>query len=193
MLEHFIDHRREVLRRRTTYDLSKAKDRAHILEGFRIALDNIDAVIAIIRQSPTTEEARARLVDRFKLSEVQANAILDMRLRTLTGLERQKIEDEYTGLIKLIGELEDILRSPRRIAGIVKTEALDLKKRFGDPRVHQARLGRHVPRAESWGARRHRDRQPEEGGRRPQLLHGVDAPAHPFLHEQGPRVPPARL
>jgi DNA gyrase subunit A len=137
MLEHFVAHRKDVIVRRTRYDLNKAKERAHILEGFRIALDNIDAVIAIIRQSPTTEEARARLVERFKLSEVQANAILDMRLRTLTGLERQKIEDEYTGLIKLIGELEDILRSPRRIAGIVKTEALDLKKRFGDPRRTQ--------------------------------------------------------
>jgi DNA gyrase subunit A len=132
MLEHYIAHRKDVIRRRTTYDLNKAKERAHILEGFRIALDNIDAVIAIIRQSPTTEEARARLVERFKLSELQANAILDMRLRTLTGLERQRVEDEYKALIKLIGELEDILRSARRIAGIVKTEALELRKRVGD-------------------------------------------------------------
>jgi DNA gyrase subunit A len=134
MLQHFIEHRKEVIRRRTAYDLNKARERAHVLEGFRIALDNIEAVIKIIRESPTTEAAREALMARFKLSEVQANAILDMRLRTLTGLERQKIEDEYTQLIKTIAELEDILRSARRIAALVKTDALDVKKRFGDPR-----------------------------------------------------------
>ncbi|MBV9646859.1 MAG: DNA topoisomerase 4 subunit A, partial [Candidatus Eremiobacteraeota bacterium] len=139
MLQHFIDHRKVVVRRRTTFDLNKAKERAHILEGFRIALDDIDAVIALIRKSETTEVARAGLIKRFKLTEVQANAILDMRLRTLTGLERKKIEDEYAELIKTIAELEDILRSPRRIAAIVKNEALDLKKRFAanDPRRTQ--------------------------------------------------------
>jgi DNA gyrase subunit A len=137
MLMHFIDHRQVVIRRRTSYELTKARDRAHILEGFRIALDDIDEVISIIRESPTTDEARVRLIARFKLSEIQANAILDMRLRTLTGLERKKIEDEYAELIKAIAELEDILRSPRRIAGIVKSEALDIKKRFGDPRRTQ--------------------------------------------------------
>jgi len=139
LLEHFLEHRKTVVRRRTEFDLAKAKDRAHILEGFRIALDNIDKVIEIIRKSPTTEEAREKLMLRFKLTTVQANAILDMRLRTLTGLERQKIEDEYTQLLKTIAELEDILASKRRVATIVKNEALDIKKRFGDQR--RTRIG----------------------------------------------------
>ncbi len=134
LLEHFIEHRKVVVRRRTEYDLAKAKDRAHILEGFRIALDNIDRVIKIIRESPTTEAAREKLMNRFKLTEVQANAILDMRLRALTGLERQKIEEEYGQLLKTIAELEDILASKRRIAAIVKSESADIKKRYGDPR-----------------------------------------------------------
>lgn len=136
-LEHYIAHRKVVIRRRTTYELTKARERAHILEGFRIALDHIDEVIAIIRESDTTERARERLIERFALSLVQANAILDMRLRTLTGLERKKIEDEYTELLKTIAELEDILASDRRVAGIVKLEVLDLRKRFGDPRRTQ--------------------------------------------------------
>ena len=134
LLEHFIAHRKDVITRRTTYDLRKAQERAHLLEGYRIALDNIDEVIEIVRGSQTTDEAKARLSERFALTEVQAQAIVDMRLRTLVGLERKKIEDEYAELIKTIAELEDILRSPRRIAGIVKTEALDVKKRFGDER-----------------------------------------------------------
>jgi DNA gyrase subunit A len=139
MLEHFVNHRKEVIKRRTTFDLNKARERAHILEGFRIALDHIDAVIKIIRESDTTEVARDRLISRFKLSVLQANAILDMRLRTLTGLERKKIDEEYAQLIKVIAELEDILGSQRRIAAIVKSEALDLKKRFArdDPRRTQ--------------------------------------------------------
>ncbi len=136
-LEHYIAHRKVVIRRRTTYELTKARERAHILEGFRIALDHIDEVIAIIRESDTTERARERLIERFALSLLQANAILDMRLRTLTGLERKKIEDEYTELLKTIAELEDILASDRRVAGIVKLEVLDLRKRFGDPRRTQ--------------------------------------------------------
>ncbi len=134
MLEHYIAHRKVVVRRRTEYDLGKARDRAHILEGFRIALDHIEEVIKIIRESPTTDVARDSLMERFKLTVVQANAILDMRLRTLTGLERQKIEDEYNQLLKTIAELEDILASVRRIASIVKSEAADVKKRFGDER-----------------------------------------------------------
>ncbi len=137
MLEHFIGHRKTVIRRRTEYDLTKARERAHILEGFRIALDNIEEVIAIIRNSDSTEIARERLVTRFTLSVLQANAILDMRLRTLVGLERAKIEDEYRELLKTIAELEDILASPRRIAAIVRSESEDLKKRFGDPRRTQ--------------------------------------------------------
>jgi DNA gyrase subunit A len=134
LLEHFIVHRKNVIVSRTTYDLRKAQERAHLLEGYRIALDNIDEVIEIVRGSQTTDEAKQRLSVRFELSELQAQAIVDMRLRTLVGLERQKIEDEYTELIKTIAELEDILRSPRRVAQIVRSEALDVKKRFGDER-----------------------------------------------------------
>jgi DNA gyrase subunit A len=134
LLEHFIAHRRNVVTRRTRYDLRKAEERAHLLEGYRIALDNIDEVIEIVRASQTTDEAKTRLSQRFSLTEVQAQAIVDMRLRTLVGLERQKIEDEYAELIKTIAELNDILNSPRRIGQIVKSETLDVKKRFGDER-----------------------------------------------------------
>jgi DNA gyrase subunit A len=134
LLEHFIAHRKDVIVRRTRYDLRKAEERAHLLEGYRIALDNIDEVIEIVRGSQTTDEAKQRLSARFSLSEVQAQAIVDMRLRTLVGLERQKIEEEYAELIKTIAELQDILNSPRRVAGIVKSEALEVKKRFGDER-----------------------------------------------------------
>ena len=134
ILEHYIVHRKDVVTKRTQYDLRKAEERAHLLEGYRIALDNIDEVIEIVRGSQTTDEAKTKLISRFKLSDVQASAIVDMRLRTLVGLERQKIEDEYAELIKTIAELQDILKSPRRIAGIVKTEVLDVKKKFGDER-----------------------------------------------------------
>ena len=134
LLEHFIAHRKDVITRRTRYDLRKAEERAHLLEGYRIALDNIDEVIEIVRGSQTTDEAKQRLSARFELSAIQAQAIVDMRLRTLVGLERKKIEDEYAELIKTIAELQDILRSPRRIAHIVKSEALEVKKRFGDER-----------------------------------------------------------
>jgi DNA gyrase subunit A len=134
LLEHFIAHRKNVVTLRATFDLNKARERAHLLEGYRIALDHIDEVIQIVRGSQTTDEAKTRLSQRFELSDVQAQAIVDMRLRTLVGLERQKIEQEYAELIKTIAELEDILRSPRRIAGIVKQETLDVKKRFGDER-----------------------------------------------------------
>jgi DNA gyrase subunit A len=134
LLEHFIAHRKDVIVRRTRYDLRKAEERAHLLEGYRIALDNIDEVIEIVRGSQTTDEAKLRLSERFGLSEIQAQAIVDMRLRTLVGLERKKIEDEYTELIKTIAELQDILASDRRVAGIVKEETLELKRRFGDER-----------------------------------------------------------
>jgi DNA gyrase subunit A len=134
LLEHHIAHRKDVVVKRTRYDLRKAQERAHILEGYRIALDNIDEIITIVRASQSPDEAKAKLVERFALSEIQAAHIVDMRLRALTGLERKKIEDEYAELIKTIGELEDILRSPRRVATIVKHEALDVKKRFGDDR-----------------------------------------------------------
>jgi DNA gyrase subunit A len=135
ILQHFIAHRIVVIRRRTEYELRKAEERAHILEGFRIALDAIDEVIRIIRESDSTDTAREALVDRFKLSVIQANAILDMRLRTLTSLERQKIEDEYNALLATIRDLNDILApGSTRIAGIIKTDCEDIKKRFGDER-----------------------------------------------------------
>ncbi len=134
LLEHFIAHRKDVVTRRTRFDLRKAEERAHLLEGYRIALDNIDRVIEIVRGSETTDEAKQKLSAEFSLSDIQAQAIVDMRLRTLVGLERKKIEDEYAELIKTIAELQDILRSERRIAGIVKTETLDLKKKYGDER-----------------------------------------------------------
>ena len=137
MLAHFIAHRSEVITRRTKYDLAKAEARVHILEGFRIALDNIDEVIRIIRESPSTDVARESLMTHFALSVLQANAILDMRLRTLTGLERQKIEDEYNELLALIADLKDILAKPERIRAIIKSDALDIKKRFGDERRTQ--------------------------------------------------------
>jgi len=137
MLQAFVTHRKVVIRRRTEHDLNKARERAHILEGFRIALDNIDEVIRIIRESASTEAAREALMGRFEFSAVQANAILDMRLRTLTSLERQKIEDEYTALLKTIAELEDILASPRRVAALVRADSEDIRKRFGDARRTQ--------------------------------------------------------
>ncbi len=137
MLQAFVTHRKVVIRRRTEHDLNKARERAHILEGFRIALDNIDEVIRIIRESALTEAAREALMGRFEFSAVQANAILDMRLRTLTSLERQKIEDEYTALLKTIAELEDILASPRRVAALVRADSEDIRKRFGDARRTQ--------------------------------------------------------
>ncbi len=134
LLEHFIAHRRNVVTRAKQYDLRKAEERAHLLEGYRIALDNIDEVIEIVRASQTTDEAKRRLGERFSLTDVQAQAIVDMRLRTLVGLERKKIEDEYAEVIKNIADLQDILRSPRRIAQIVKSETLEIKRRFGDAR-----------------------------------------------------------
>ncbi len=134
MLNHFIAHRKVVVTRRTRYDLRKAEERAHLLEGFRIALDHIDEVIKIVRDSDTVETARRSLSERFELSEIQAAAIVDMRLRTLVGLERQKIEDEYAALLKTIAELQDILASERRLLGVVRTETEDLKKRLGDER-----------------------------------------------------------
>jgi len=134
ILGEHIKHRQIVVRRRTEFELRKAKDRAHILEGLKIALDNIDEVIATIRASETTEEAQANLIKKFKLSDLQARAILAMQLRTLAGLERKKIEDELAELMKLIGELEAILADEQRILDIIKDEMLELKKQYGDER-----------------------------------------------------------
>jgi DNA gyrase subunit A len=134
LMEQFLIHRHEVVVRRTKFDLQKAEERAHILEGYKIALDNIDAVIELIKKSKDTPTAREGLMTRFKLSEKQANAILDMRLARLTGLERQKIEEEYLATIKLIAELKGILESkPRRMA-IIKEELLELKRKYADDR-----------------------------------------------------------
>jgi DNA gyrase subunit A len=134
ILTEHIKHRQSVVRRRTEYELRKAKERAHILEGLKIALDHIDEVIATIRASQTSEEAQINLIKKFGLSEIQAKAILAMQLRTLTGLERDKIENELAELTKLIGELEAILADEKKILKIVKDELLDLKKRYGDER-----------------------------------------------------------
>ncbi len=134
LLEYFIAHRKDVITKRTRYDLRKAEERAHLLEGYRIALDHIDEVIEIVRASQTTDEAKKRLSARFELTDVQAQAIVDMRLRTLVGLERKKIEDEYAELLKTIAELQDILGNVRRVLDIVKAETLELKRRFGDER-----------------------------------------------------------
>lgn len=134
ILSEHIKHRQQVVRRRTEFELRKAKDRAHVLEGLKIALDNIDEVINTIRASQTTEEAQANLIKKFALSEIQAKAILAMQLRTLAGLERKKIEDELAELMKLIAELEAILADEKKILGIIKDEMKQLKKQYGDER-----------------------------------------------------------
>ena len=137
ILQEHIKHRQNVVRRRTTFELNKAKDRAHILEGLKIALDHIDEVIATIRASQTTEEAQANLVSKFKLSEIQAKAILAMQLRSLAGLERQKVENELAELMALIAKLEAILGDEKKILKIIKDELEAAKKQFGDERRTQ--------------------------------------------------------
>lgn len=134
IIHEHIKHRQIVVRRRTEYELRKAKERAHILEGLKIALDHIDEVIKTIRASQTSEEAQANLIKKFGLSEIQARAILAMQLRTLTGLERDKIESELAALMKLISELEAILADEKEILKIVKNEMLELKEKYGDER-----------------------------------------------------------
>ena len=134
ILQEYIKHRQVVIRRRTEFELRKANERAHVLEGLKIALDHIDEVIATIRASQTTDEAQENLIKKFKLSEIQAKAILAMQLRTLAGLERKKIEDELAELLKTIAKLEAILSSEKEILRIVKTELLEMKKQFGDER-----------------------------------------------------------
>lgn len=134
MLQAYIEHRQEVLRRRTEFDLEKARARAHILEGLKIALDNLDAIIRTIRESPDVETARNNLMTRFTLSELQAQAILDMQLRRLAALERKKIEEEYREVIKLIAELEDILANPNKVLHLIKEDLTKLKEKYGDAR-----------------------------------------------------------
>src|SRR6185503_19207482 len=137
ILEKYLEHRQVVIRRRTEYELKRAKERAHILEGLKKALDHIDEVIQTIKKSPTKEEAFTNLVKKFKLSELQTQAILDMRLQTLAGLERKKIEDELAEKLKLIAELEGILKSTKKILGIIKTEVEEFRDKFGDQRRTQ--------------------------------------------------------
>ena len=134
LLKLFLHHRKTVIIRRTIYDLQEARKRAHILEGLKIALDNIDEVIALIRTSPDYDSAKAGLMSKFALSEAQSKAILDMRLSKLTGLEREKLEAELDGLMKLIAELESILKSEEKIENIIKDELLDIKDKFKCPR-----------------------------------------------------------
>lgn len=134
ILTEYIKHRQSVVRRRTEFELKKAQDRAHILEGYKIALDNIEEVIKLIRASKTTEEASTNLIKKFKLSEIQAKSILALPLRSLTGLERQKIEDELAELMKLIAKLQAILASEAEILKIIKAELLEMKEKYGDER-----------------------------------------------------------
>ena len=134
MLGEFIKHRQKVVRRRTEYELRKAKERAHILEGYKIALDRIDEVIKTIRASATQEEAEKNLISKFKLSEIQAKAILAMQLRRLTGLERESIENELNELIKQIAKLESILADEQEILAVIKSELLEIKEKYGDER-----------------------------------------------------------
>ena len=141
ILDAYIEHQKEVVTRRTQFDKEKAEARAHILEGLLIALDHIDEVIRIIRASETDEEAQAELMSKFKLSERQSQAILDMRLRRLTGLERDKIQSEYDELIALIADLADILAKPERVAQIIKEELDEVKRKFGDKRRTELMVG----------------------------------------------------
>ncbi len=134
MLQYYLKHQEEVVTRRTRYDLNKAQERAHILEGLLIALDNIDEVIRIIRGSRTTQLAKEGLMERFGLSDAQAQAIVDMRLRALTGLEREKLEEEYAQLKKRIEELQAILADENLLLGVIKTELLEVSAKFGDDR-----------------------------------------------------------
>lgn len=137
ILHEFVKHRQNVVRRRTEFELRKAKERAHILEGYKIALDHIDEVIKIIRASKTSDEAEKNLIEAFKLSEIQAKAILAMQLRRLTGLEREAIEAELAELMTLIGKLEAILADENEILKIIKTELLEMKEKYGDERRSQ--------------------------------------------------------
>ncbi|MFA4820185.1 MAG: DNA gyrase subunit A [Candidatus Aenigmatarchaeota archaeon] len=144
VLKYFIEHRKEVITRRTKYDLEKAKERAHILEGLMIALKNIDAVIQTIKKSADKDEAKINLIKKFKLTERQAIAILEMKLQTLAGLERKKIEDELKEILEKIKELIAILKSPEKLKDIIKKEFKDIKEKFGDQRrtkVIKGKLG----------------------------------------------------
>ena len=141
IIEYYLDHQREVIRRRTIFDKEKAEARAHILEGLRIALDHIDAIISIIRNSDTGAIAKERLINEYSLTDRQAQAILDMRLVRLTGLEREKVEDEYQSLLALIADLEDILNNQERIDNIIEEEMVEIADKFGDDRRTELMIG----------------------------------------------------
>ena len=141
ILENYIEHQKIVITRRTIFDKKKAEARAHILEGLRIALDHIDEIIATIRNSASDDVAKTTLMERFELSDRQAQAILDMRLRRLTGLEREKIENEYQELLKTISDLEDILARPERVEEIIRTELAEIAAKFGDERRTELLVG----------------------------------------------------
>jgi len=134
MLKHYLNHQRDVVTRRTKYDLRKAEERDHILQGLLIALDNIDEVISIIRSSQNTQIAKERLIERFNLTEIQANAIVEMRLRALTGLEREKLENEHEELVKKIAELKAILADEKLLLGVIKEEIMVIANKYGDDR-----------------------------------------------------------
>lgn len=134
ILHYYLEHQKEVVTRRTRYELAKAKDRAHILEGLKIALDNLDAVISTIRSSANGDIAKTSLMERFNLSQRQAQAILDMRLQRLTGLERKKIDDEYVDVLETIDWLESVLADEHKVMNIIKDDLLEMKKKFGDER-----------------------------------------------------------
>ena len=139
ILYHYVQHQKDVVTRRTKYELNKAEARAHLLEGLRIALDNIDAVISLIRASKTTQEAKSGLMEKFGLTDIQAQAILDMRLQRLTGLERDKIEAEYEELIKKINRLKEILANERLLLNVIKEEMLIIKENYADERRTEIR------------------------------------------------------
>ena len=141
ILDHYLDHQRIVIRRRTVFDKNKAEARAHILEGLRVALDHIDEIISIIRASDTGAIAKEALISKFKLSNRQSQAILDMRMVRLTGLEREKIEGEYQDLVSLISDLEDILANPKRIDSIIEEEMIEVADKFGDDRRTELMIG----------------------------------------------------
>ncbi len=134
MLQHFIRHRKEIVVRRTRFDLKKAEEKAHILEGYKIALDNLDAVVAMIRQSKSPAEAKDRLMETFALSDIQAQAILDMRLQRLTGMERDKIIEDFHNTLKNIAYYKEILSSERMVLDIIKNELMEIRETYGDVR-----------------------------------------------------------
>src|SRR5690625_2465891 len=140
-LQHYLEHQKVIIKRRTLFELRRAEARAHILEGLRIALDHLDEVISLIRNSKTAEIAREGLMERFSLTEKQAQAILDMRLQRLTGLERGKIEDEYNGLMELITELKAILADEEKLLDIIREELIEIKERFNDERRTEIVVG----------------------------------------------------